>query len=111
MGIEKELSITTTKVYYFFFFQIFFAILTSIVVPLLLGSLQLLKNGPKIISDQFYHSGIFKKFIILLALPLYPIYFKIQELMFSEASKEYIISVDSWIHWKKQAITQHNFSK
>ena len=69
--------------------------MTSIVVPLLLGSLQLLKNGPKIISDQFYHSGIFKKFIILLALPLYPIYFKIQELMFSEASKEYIISVDT----------------
>ena len=77
------------------YFQIFLALLLSIVVPLLLGCLQLLKEAPRAMSHNFQNSGIFKKLAMILLLPFYPIYFKIQEVLLKEASKEYVISVSS----------------
>ena len=76
-------------------FQIFFALLFSIVVPLLLGSLQFFKQGPKAISHHFHKSGILKKLAMILLLPFYPIYFKIKEVLLKEASKDYILPVNS----------------
>ena len=76
-----------------FSFQIFFALLSSIIVPMLLGSLQLLMKGPQILTDHFQKSGLLKKVGIILVLPFYPIYFKIQELMLTELSQDYTVSV------------------
>ena len=59
---------------------------------MLLGLLQLLQHGP---SHHFQDSGIMKKVAMFLLLPFYPIYFKIQEVLLKEASKEYFISVKS----------------
>ena len=77
------------------YFQIFLALVFSIVVPLLLGCLQFFKQGPKAISYHFHKSGILKKLAMILLLPFYPIYFKIQEVVLKEASKDYIISLNS----------------
>ena len=76
-------------------FQIFLALLFSIVVPLLLGCLQFFKQGPKAISHHFHNSGILKKLAMILLLPFYPIYFKIQEVLLKEASNDYIFPVNS----------------
>ena len=89
------------------YFQIFLALLFSIVVPLLLGCLQFFKQGPKAISHHFHKSGFLKKFAMILLLPFYPIYFKIQEVLLKEASKDYIISLNSLqesIYWNAQFI-------
>ena len=77
------------------YFQIFLALLFSIVVPLLLGCLQFFKQGPKAISHHFHNSGILKKLAMILLLPFYPIYFKIQEVLLKEASNDYIFPVNS----------------
>ena len=89
------------------YFQIFLALLFSIVVPMLLGCLQFFKQGPKAISHHFHKSGFLKKFAMILLLPFYPIYFKIQEVLLKEASKDYIISLNSLqesIYWNAQFI-------
>ena len=83
------------------------ALLFSIVVPLLLGCLQFFKQGPKAISHHFHKSGFLKKLAMILLLPFYPIYYKIQEVLLKEASKDYNISLDSLqesIYWNAQFI-------
>ena len=68
---------------------------TSIVENItLLGCLQFFKQGPKAISHHFHKSGILKKLAMILLLPFYPIYFKIQEVLLEEARKDYIISLN-----------------
>ena len=89
------------------YFQIFLALLFSIVVPMLLGCLQFFKQVPKAISDHFHEGGIMKKLVMILLLPFYPIYFKMQEVLLKEVSKDYIISLHSWqesIYWSAQFI-------
>ena len=72
------------------------AMLSSIVIPLLLGSLQLLIQSPRAISRHWQKSGLLAKFaIIMLAVPFYPIYFMIQEVVLTEASKDYIVPLDT----------------
>ena len=81
--------------YVMYCFQIFLALLLSIIVPLVLGCLLLVNQGPKAISNNFRNSSIFKKLVTILLLPFYPIYFKIQEVLLKEASKEHVVSVDA----------------
>ena len=69
--------------------------LSSIFIPLLLGSLQLLVHRPPTIFRHWQKSGHLGKLIIILAMPFYPIHFKIQELVMNEASKDHIVPLDS----------------
>ena len=104
MYLKSKMSSKQVSISYF---QIFLALLFSIVVPLLLGCLQFFKQGPKAISHHFHKSGFLKKFAMILLLPFYPIYFKIQEVLLKEASKDYIISLNSLqesIYWNAQFI-------
>ena len=104
MYLKPKMSSKQVSISYF---QIFLALLFSIVVPLLLGCLQFFKQGPKAISHHFHKSGFLKKFAMILLLPFYPIYFKIQEVLLKEASKDYIISLNSLqesIYWNAQFI-------
>ena len=92
MYLKLEIS---SKLVFICYFQIFLVLLFSIVVPLLLGCLQLFEQGPKAISIHYHKSGILKKLAMILLLPFYPIYFKIQEVLLKEASKDYILPVNS----------------
>ena len=92
MYLKSKMSSKQVSISYF---QIFLALLFSIVVPLLLGCLQFFKQGPKSISHHFHKNGILLKLAIILLLPLYPIYLKIQEVLLKEASTDYILPANS----------------
>ena len=63
---------------------------------MVLGSLQLLTQRPQALFVGFHERGLFKKIVMILALPIHPLYIIIQELALIEASKYYVISV-KWL--------------
>ena len=70
---------------------ILYTILTSIVVPFLLGSIQFLMEGSKAMFGQFSPDELLKKLAMYLAIPFYPLYLIMWEKTLKEASKVYII--------------------
>ena len=48
---------------------------------------------PKLISVHFHDRSILKKVAVILAIPFYPIYFKIQEVLLNDAREDHIIPV------------------
>ena len=59
----------------------------------MLGCVQFLTQRPQSLSISFQGGGLFKKLAMILVLPLYPLYIIIQDLILTETSKDYAISV------------------